>query len=53
MTQQPQEKAVKVAWASPKLIVFGDVDVLTLGRNKNYGIGDAFTFQNETTRLSS
>ena len=42
----------KQAWAEPKLIVFGAVDQLTLARNKDFGTGDAFTFQNQATRLS-
>jgi hypothetical protein len=46
-------QTAKRIWAEPVLIVFGTVDQITLGRNKNFGSGDAFTFQNQTTRLSS
>jgi hypothetical protein len=39
-------------WTEPELLVFGNIAALTLGRNKDLGTGDAFTFQNQTTRLS-
>jgi len=42
----------KTPWTDPKLIIFGTADSLTLARNKNYGTGDAFTFENTTTQLS-
>jgi len=42
----------KKTWNDPALTVFGDVQTLTLANNKNFGTGDAFTFQNQTTRLS-
>ena len=42
----------KKTWNEPTLTVFGDVVTLTLARNKNFGMGDAFTFQAQTTRLS-
>jgi hypothetical protein len=40
-------------WTDPKVLVFGDVEVLTLASNKAPGTGDAFTFQGNPTRLSS
>lgn len=40
-------------WTDPKVLVFGDVEVLTLATNKVPGTGDAFTFQGNPTRLSS
>ena len=43
---------VRKSWRDPQLLVFGTVDTLTLARNKAYGSGDAFTFENESTRLS-
>ena len=45
---EKQEKT----WSDPTLTVFGDVEALTLAGNKNFGVGDSFTFQNQTTRLS-
>jgi hypothetical protein len=51
--EAPVTQTAKRIWAEPVLIVFGTVDQITLGRNKNFGSGDAFTFQNQTTRLSS
>jgi hypothetical protein len=51
--EAPVTQAAKRIWAEPVLIVFGTVDQMTSGRNKNLGSGDAFTFQNQTTRLSS
>ena len=42
----------KLVWTAPELLVFGDIALLTLGRNKDLGSGDAFTFQNQSTRLS-
>lgn len=42
----------KKTWAEPVLTEFGDVDTLTLAQNKNFGTGDAYTFQNQPTRLS-
>jgi hypothetical protein len=45
-------KPVRTTWTDPELTVFGSIEVLTLGRNKNLGTGDAFTFENQSTRLS-
>ncbi len=42
----------KKTWSEPALTVFGNVEALTLANNKNFGTGDAFTFQNQPTRLS-
>jgi hypothetical protein len=42
----------KKTWAEPVLTEFGDVDTLTLARNKAFGTGDSFTFQGQSTRLS-
>lgn len=42
----------KKTWSDPQLTVYGDVEALTLANNKNFGTGDAFTFQNNPTRLS-
>jgi len=42
----------KENWTPPELRVFGDVETLTLANNKSFGTGDAFTFQNQPTRLS-
>ena len=39
-------------WAEPTLTEFGDVEALTLAGNKSFGAGDAFTFENEPTKLS-
>jgi hypothetical protein len=44
---------VKQAWTEPKVIVYGDVKTLTLGVNKSLGTGDSFTFQGQTTKISS
>lgn len=49
MASEPKRKQ----WSDPKLLVFGNVETLTLATNKTPGIGDAFTFQGQTTRLSS
>jgi hypothetical protein len=45
-------KAQQKQWSEPKVLVFGDVEALTLANNKNFGIGDSFTFQSATTRIS-
>ncbi len=42
----------KKTWNEPVLIVFGNVQTLTLANNKTFGTGDAFTFQGAATRLS-
>ena len=42
----------KKTWSTPTVTVFGNLEVLTLTRNKNFGTGDSFTFQNQTTKLS-
>jgi hypothetical protein len=42
----------KKTWDEPKLTEFGDIEALTLANNKNFGVGDAYTFQNQPTRLS-
>jgi hypothetical protein len=48
-----ESKAVdKWIWTTPELLVFGNIADLTLARNKDAGTGDAFTFQNQLTRLS-
>lgn len=46
------ESTEKRVWNDPELIVFGDIETLTLAQNKNFGTGDAYTFQNQSTRLS-
>ena len=47
-----QEKRQRKPWTEPKIVRFGDVEELTQATNKNFGIGDSFTFQGATTRLS-
>jgi hypothetical protein len=47
-----QDKSAKRTWEDPQLFVFGTVGVWTLARNKDYGSGDAFTFQSQSTQLS-
>lgn len=42
----------KKTWNQPMVIEFGNVETLTLASNKNFGTGDAFTFQSQTTKLS-
>ena len=42
----------KQTWTAPKLMVYGDVETMTLASNKVLGTGDSFTFQNQTTRIS-
>jgi len=49
MAAEPKRKQ----WTDPKVLVFGDVETLTIPTNKVPGVGDAFTFQGATTRLSS
>jgi len=46
------KKTEKKTWSAPTVTVFGDVEVLTLASNKTFGTGDAFTFQQQTTKLS-
>jgi hypothetical protein len=48
-----QDKTQRKPWIEPKIIRFGDIEELTQASNKNFGIGDSFTFQGATTRLSS
>jgi hypothetical protein len=43
----------KKQWTDPKVQVFGNVETLTLGVNKSPGVGDAFTFEGATTKISS
>lgn len=45
-------EATRRTWIDPEILIFGNVHDLTLARNKNYRTGDAFTFENETTKLS-
>jgi len=45
-------KEGKRQWTEPKLVVFGDVEALTLANNKNFGTGDGISFQGQPTRLS-
>lgn len=42
----------KKTWSQPTLTEYGNVETLTLAANKTFGIGDSFTFQGQTTRLS-
>jgi hypothetical protein len=42
----------KKTWNPPTLIEFGNVEKLTLAMNKNFGTGDALTFQNNPTKIS-
>jgi len=49
MPSEPKRKQ----WTDPKVLVFGNVGVLTLSTNKVPGTGDAFTFQGQPTKLSS
>jgi hypothetical protein len=48
-----QSETNRKQWKEPKVLVFGDVQVLTLASNKDPGTGDAFTFEGITTKLSS
>jgi hypothetical protein len=48
MASEPNRKQ----WTEPKVLVFGDVEALTLAGNKNFGTGDTFTFQNQATKIS-
>lgn len=43
----------KKQWSDPKVLVFGNVETLTLGHNKIPGVGDAFTFEGNPTTVSS
>jgi len=45
-------KQTKRQWTEPKVVVFGDVESLTLANNKTFGTGDSITFQGQPTRLS-
>jgi hypothetical protein len=47
-----QDHTQRKTWTEPQIIRFGDVEELTQATNKNFGIGDSFTFQGATTRLS-
>lgn len=42
----------KETWTEPQLVVFGDVEVLTLTNTKVFGTSDGFTFQGQPIRLS-
>jgi len=42
----------KKQWTDPKVQVFGNVETLTLVNNKIPGVGDAFTFEGQTTKVS-
>ena len=42
----------KEVWAEPKIMVYGDVQVLTLANNKVFGTSDGFTFQGQPIKLS-
>jgi hypothetical protein len=42
----------KEAWTEPKVMVYGNVQALTLKGEKNFGVGDSFTFENITTVVS-
>jgi len=42
----------KQTWSTPRLTVFGDVEVITQANNKVFGTSDGFTFQGQPVRLS-
>jgi hypothetical protein len=42
----------KKAYTAPQLIVHGTVAEIT-AQNKDWGVGDAFTFQNQPTAITS
>jgi hypothetical protein len=48
-----RDVVAKKTWEEPKLIVHGNVEQITQGGNKDFGSGDAFTFQNQPTGLTS
>ena len=41
----------KRKWVSPEIRCFGTFEAATQGCTKDYGVGDAFTFQNNQTTL--
>ena len=46
------EKRQKRAYIVPELIIHGTIAEIT-AQNKDYGIGDTFTFQNQPTGITS
>ena len=41
------EPIKKLEWSQPQLTVLGDIETLTLAKNKNYGVSDGFLFNNQ------
>jgi len=42
------ESMNKMEWDQPRLTVLGDVETLTLGKNKTMGGADGFLFENQS-----
>jgi hypothetical protein len=42
------ESLKKMEWDQPRLTVLGDVETLTLAKDKRFGGADGFTFENQS-----
>lgn len=41
------ERSKKKVWSRPTLVVYGNVEEITAGCDKNYGTSDGYTFQGQ------